>query len=83
MIEASTPDGRAVSAFVRTLRTQVDDAQQALDQARRGGDHDQLHQHGARLLDLLERAASHGVDTADWVPPDLVSLASTAAGNGS
>jgi hypothetical protein len=70
-----------VSAFVTTLRTQVDLALHGLAAARRTGDDDQVHRHGARLLDLLERAAAHGVDTSDWAPPDLVSLASTAAGN--
>jgi len=72
-----------VSAFVTTLSTQVGLAQQALSQARQAGDNDQVHRHSARLLDLLDRAASHGVDTTDWVPPDVVSAASIAAGNGS
>ncbi|QUQ64228.1 hypothetical protein [Kutzneria sp. CA-103260] len=72
-----------MSAFVTTLRTQVDLAEQALEQARRDANRDQLHRHSARLLDLLERAATHGIDTTDWVPPEMVSLASTAAGNGS
>lgn len=72
-----------MSAFVTTLRTQVDLAQQALAQARQAGDNHQVHRHSARLLDLLERATSHGVDTTDWVPPDVVSTASIAAGNGS
>ena len=73
--------GRVVNAFTTTLHTQVDQAQQALEQARQAGDRDQVHRHSARLLDLLERAASHGVNTTDWVSPDLVSTASTAAGN--
>ena len=74
---------RVVSAFVTTLRTQVDLAQQALKQARQAGDNHQVHRHSARLLDLLERAASHGVDTSDWVSPEVVLVASAAAGNGS
>jgi hypothetical protein len=65
------------------LRTQVDQARQALEQARGTGDVDDVHRHGARLLDLLKRAASHGVDTTGWVSPGLVAAASTAAGNGS
>ena len=72
-----------MSAFVTTLRTQVDLAQQALTQARRSGDGYQVHRHSARLLDLLERAASHAVDMTDWVPPDVVSTAKVAAGHGS
>ncbi len=75
--------GTVVSEFVAALRTQVDQAQQALEQARMAGDRDQVHRHGARLLDLLERAASHGVDTTGWVSPELVAAASTVAGDGS
>lgn len=71
-----------MSAFVTTLRGQVDLAQQALVQARQSGDNNQVHRHSARLLDLLERAASHGVDTTAWVPSEVMSTASTAAGNG-
>ena len=83
MMEAfkSGRTGRVVSSFVTTLHTGVDQARQALEQAQHAGDNDQVHRHGARLLDLLERAASYGVDTSDWVSPDLVSLASAAAGN--
>lgn len=72
-----------VSEFVTELRTQVDHAGQALTQARRSADPDHVHQHSARLLDLLDRAAAHGVDTHDWVADDLVATARTAAGNGS
>lgn len=68
-----------MSAFVTTLRTQVDRAQRALVAA---GDADEVHRHSARLLDLLERAASNGVDTTEWVPSDVVSAASFAAGKG-
>lgn len=76
-----------MSEFVAALRTQVDQARQALEQAlaqaREAGDRDEVHGHSARLLDLLEGAASHGVVTTDWVSPELVSLASIAAGDGS
>lgn len=71
----------AQGAFVTTLRTQVDQAGQALARASRSSDDTQVHRYGARLLDLLDRAAAHGVNTADWVPLDLLSVASTAAGN--
>lgn len=72
-----------MNEFVAVLRAQVDQARHALDQARRIDDNDHVHQHSARLLDLLERAASHGVDTTDWVSADLVSVATAAAGSGS
>lgn len=81
MIEVFKRMGSAVSAFVTTIHTQVDQAGQALERARVSGEDDQVHRYSARLLDLLQRASSHGVDTTGWVPPDLVSLASTAAGN--
>jgi hypothetical protein len=70
-----------VSEFVTALRAQVEQAQRGLDQARQAGDGDLVHRHSARLLDLLDRAAAHGVDTAGWVPPDALALASTVAGN--
>lgn len=72
-----------MSEFVAVLHTQVDQARQALEQARQAGDTDQVHRHGARLLDLLDRAASHGIDTTTWVPVDLISVATAAAGSGS
>lgn len=83
MMETFNQGWETMSEFVVVLRTQVDQARQALDQARQAGDTGQVHRHGARLLDLLERAASHGVDTTGWVPADLVSVATAAAGNGS
>lgn len=66
-----------MGAFVATLRTQVDLAQRSLAGA---GDAGEVHRHSARLLDLLERAAANGVDTAGWVPAEVVSAASVAAG---
>lgn len=83
MMETFNGDGEAMSEFVAVLRAQVDQSRQALEQARRAGDNDQVHRHGARLLDLLDRATAHGVDTAGWVPADLVSVATAAAGGGS
>jgi hypothetical protein len=70
-----------VTEFVTTLHTQVDLAQRALGEARRAEDAEQVHRHSARLLDLLDRATSHGVDTTDWVPAEVLSVASNAAGN--
>jgi len=55
----------------------VDLAQRSLAGA---GDAGEVHRHSARLLDLLERAAANGVDTAGWVPAEVVSAASVAAG---
>lgn len=69
-----------MNAFVTTLHTQVDQAVHALEQARQAGDTEQVHRHGARLLDLLDRASAHGVDTADWVAPGTVVLATAVAG---
>ena len=69
-----------MSEFFAELRAQVDEAARALDQAQRS-DGDQVHRYGARLLDLLDRAAAYGVDTTGWVTADLLALASTAAGN--
>ncbi|HVV21274.1 MAG TPA: hypothetical protein VHF06_17685 [Pseudonocardiaceae bacterium] len=71
-----------MSGFVMTLRAQAEQAGDALEHAHRAGDDQQVHRHGARLLDLLDRAAAHGVDTTGWVPPDTVALADTAAGEG-
>lgn len=70
-----------MNSFVDTLRAEVDQAQRALTEARLAGDGNQVHRSGARLLDLLDRAKSNGVDTTGWVPPELIALASTAAGN--
>ena len=72
-----------MNEFVAVLRAQVDQARQALDQARQVDDNEHVHRHSARLLDLLERAKSHGVDTTDWVSADLVFVATAAAGSGS
>ena len=35
------------------------------------GDYE-IHLHSARIRDLLDRAAQHGVDTRDWVDPALL-----------
>lgn len=64
------------------LYSQVDLARHELEKACETGGLDSVHRHSARLLDLLERAAAHGVDTNDWVSPELLSVALTAAGNG-
>lgn len=72
-----------MSEFVTALRVQVDQASDALEQARRAENDGQVHRHGARLLDLLDRAAAHGIDTAGWVAPDAMAVASTVAGNAS
>lgn len=77
MMEAFNQDGEAMSEFAAVLRAQVDQAWQALNQARQV-DNNQVHQHGARML---ERAASHGADITDWVSADLVSVAMAAAGS--
>ncbi len=35
----------------------------------------QIHAHGARLMDLLDRASSHGIDTKGWVDNSVLRLA--------
>lgn len=69
-----------MNAFVTTLHAQVDQAGHALEQAQQAGDVELVHRHGARLLDLLDRASAHGVDTVDWVASTTVVLATTVAG---
>ena len=72
-----------MNEFASALRAQADQARKALEQARQAGDDDEMHEYGARLLDLLECAGTHGIDTTGWVPPTALSLASAAAGNSS
>jgi hypothetical protein len=55
-----------MTAFSEVLRERVDDAQEALAAATRGGHEDEVSLHRARLQDLLALAAAHGVDTSGW-----------------
>lgn len=70
-----------MSAFVTALRAQIEQAQHALHEAHASGDATQVHRTGARLLDLLDRAATHAIDTTSWVTPETLAVASEAAGS--
>ena len=72
-----------MNEFASALRAQADQARKALEQARMVGDDDEMHEYGARLLELLERAGAHGIDSTGWIPPAALSLASALAGNSS
>lgn len=67
-----------MSEFETALRSQVDNAQQALETARHAGHDYEVHLHAARIRDLLDLAAQHGIDTTDWV--DAVMLESASLG---
>lgn len=63
---------RTMSEFESELRSKVADAERTLDEARRAGHDYEIHLHGARILDLLDLAAEHGIDTGDWIDPALL-----------
>lgn len=64
-----------MSGFQATLREQVDDAQERMASAVLEDNTSQIHAHGARLMDLLDRANSHGIDTKGWVDNSVLRLA--------
>lgn len=64
-----------MSEFERALRDQVDEAVQTLSVARQAGHDYEVHLHGARIRDLLDLAATHGIDTSDWVDQALLESA--------
>lgn len=68
-------DAGMMSEFETALRSQVDDAVQTLDTARQAGHAYEVHLHGARIQDLLDLAAQHGIDPGDWVDPALLESA--------
>jgi len=68
-----------MNEFETNLLSQVDQSRQHLEVASRAGHEYEAHLHGARIRDLLEMAARHGVDTSDWVDPAL--LDAVALGN--
>ncbi|WP_439657721.1 hypothetical protein ACSHWB_35780 [Lentzea sp. HUAS TT2] len=61
-----------MSEFEAALRSKVTEAQETLREARRAGHDYEIHLHSARIRDLLDRAAQHGVDTHDWIDPALL-----------
>ncbi len=53
--------------FSTVLRDQVVETDQLLAKARQAGHDYEVHLHGARISDLLDVAARHGIDTSGWV----------------
>jgi hypothetical protein len=66
------------SGFEVTLREQVEVSQQQLAEAVRSDESAEVHRHGARLVELLDRARSHAIDTTGWVDSSLLSTAHAA-----
>ncbi|MEV4313519.1 hypothetical protein [Actinocrispum sp. NPDC049592] len=54
------------SEFETVLRSQVTDTFAALAEVRRAGHDYEAHLHSARVRDLLDLAARHGIDTTGW-----------------
>ncbi|HEX8870053.1 MAG TPA: hypothetical protein VF821_30605 [Lentzea sp.] len=61
-----------MSEFEAELRSKVAEAEETLRQARDAGHDYEVHLHGARIRDLLDMAAQHGVDTTAWIDPALL-----------
>ena len=64
-----------MSEFGTSLRSQIEQRMAALVVARDAGHDYEVHLHGARVRDLLELAARHGVDTDGWVDPAVLDSA--------
>jgi hypothetical protein len=64
-----------MNEFETTLRSQVNEALQTLAVAQQTGHNYEAHLHGARIRDLLDLAARHGVNTGDWVDPAVLDSA--------
>ncbi|WP_406692556.1 hypothetical protein REH65_12505 [Saccharopolyspora sp. ID03-671] len=64
-----------MNEFLTVLRDRIDAAQHGLEQAEKAGHEHEVHLHSARLLDLVDRATSHGVDTTEWVPSVVLATA--------
>jgi hypothetical protein len=62
-----------MSAFEAALRDQVDATQRSLTEARSAGHDYEVVRLDARLRDLLDLAARHGIDTREWVDPTVLS----------
>lgn len=63
---------RTMSEFEAELRNKVAEASETLREAWQAGHDYEIHLHSARIRDLLDRAAQHGVDTHDWIDPALL-----------
>lgn len=62
-----------MSAFTTVLRESIETTQRCLEAAQQAGHPYEVQLHSGRLLDLLDRAASNGVDTSGWVSEAVLS----------
>ena len=67
--------------FETALREGIERAQEELRRARREDLPNEESAHAARLLDLMDRAHNNGIDTTDWVDPELMTAALASAGD--
>ena len=67
-----------MSEFESELRSKIAEAERTLDVACLAGHDYEIHLHGARIRDLLDLAAQHGIDTNDWI--DLALLENSGLG---
>jgi hypothetical protein len=74
-VPVMSPEARPTSEFERALRGQVDQAREMLAVAQRAGHDYEAHLHAARIQDLLDLAARHGIGSDDWVEPALLASA--------
>jgi hypothetical protein len=68
-----------MKVFETTLRSQVSAVQEKLTAAQRAGLEYESHLHSARIQDLLDLGARHGVDTGTWIYPSLLDSVSLAS----
>jgi hypothetical protein len=61
-----------MSEFETELRNKVVEADRTLREARQAGHDYEIHLHGARIQDLLDVAAQHGIDVTGWIDPALL-----------
>ena len=67
----------AMSEFRTQLRGQVEQAQASVRTAWHTGNDEDAVRYAARLAELLELAARHGVDTSGWVDPAVRTFTQT------
>jgi hypothetical protein len=67
--------------FEAALHEGIDRAQEGLRRARQEGSAFEESAHAARLLDLIDRALSHGINPMGWVNADLMTVALASAGD--
>lgn len=66
-------------AFETALHVSVERARDALQRDTDDGQPQEVHRHAARLLDLLDRARSNGIETTGWVPASVLESAGASA----